>query len=293
MDPIQKLYNIRNENGLEQVRNHKKPPLRFRASEVADCARKIWYRLSGYLPAPRNARSDDYGVDGDAHHDVIRQMLEHYDIPIRGIAFEEDGEQKETRFLTKEFNVDGLNITVASRCDGEIYLEDLDKWALLEIKSAGYWKYKYLNDAFVDGGTTGAIAYMKEKRQNYYLQSLITATMHGNDLVYLVLKDRSDCNIGLWSGVLHQGLLFEVGEDDVQAILRKLASIHRKVMDGDPPVPGYLPGSNDCKWCEFRYACHDYTKRKKKGQEPHLLYPDPAITLPDAPEEGDEDTDSG
>jgi len=281
MDPIQMIYNLRDEAGRNDVRNYRKPPIRFRASEVANCSRQIWYRLSGYIPAPRYGRSDDYGIDGDAHHDITRQLLAHYGVKLRGLEFNEDGTQVETNFLAKEYNVDGLNVTVASRCDGEIFLEEITDWALLEIKSAGYWKFKYLNDAFIEGGREGAINYMKEKRRPYYEQSTITADMHGNGHIYLLLKDRSDCGLGLYNPDTneHTGLLYPVDQDDLTTILRKLANIKRKVMDGTPPMPEHIASSSDCKYCPFKYLCHDATRRARQKQEPAIRYPDPKVQI--------------
>ena len=40
-DPIQHLYDTMTENQIDKVRTHYKPSARFRASESADCMRKI------------------------------------------------------------------------------------------------------------------------------------------------------------------------------------------------------------------------------------------------------------
>ena len=92
MDPIIKyLYEARDEEGREKARNQRNPARRFRASGLTDCKRQEFYRQSGWIRKPRYAVSDDYGVDGDVHHDVVRQMMLAYGIRLAGITQAEDG----------------------------------------------------------------------------------------------------------------------------------------------------------------------------------------------------------
>ena len=123
-DPIEYLYEQMAEDGLNEVRSYSTPPKRFRASEAANCMRQIWYRLSGYRPAPRDAEGKMYGVAGDADHDITRQLFAHYGIELTGVKQEVDGVITETLYPRKQFEVEHggkvYKIDIAARADGAI-----------------------------------------------------------------------------------------------------------------------------------------------------------------------------
>jgi len=115
-------------------------------------------------------------------------------------------------------------------------------------------------------------------------------------MAYLLLKNRDDCSMGLNDPKKKKrsGLPFPVDQDDLQAVLRKLAHIKRKVMDGDPPLPEHIASSTDCKYCSYKYLCHDATRRARQKHEPVIKYPDPKVNVQHvvAKEESD-GTDTG
>jgi CRISPR/Cas system-associated exonuclease Cas4 (RecB family) len=313
MDPIQRMYLNRDERERQKIRDYKKPPARFRASELADCKRKIWYRHSGYVPAPRTGFSDDWSIDGDVHHDVVRQIMLEFGIQLCGITQHESGSTEEDGFVAHDFDVDGRTITVSTRQDGWIWHEDYG-WMLLEIKSQGHWVYHYVNKAYTDGwkddagveypaGPKAAVAYLMEKKPEYLAQvmaGIAIARAQGSaptpdgepldlDHAYLVIKDRGNCHIGLGTGDGDlQGLVIPYDQDILDKALRRAYVVKGKVLDGQPPMAEFTAGSKQCGYCPYRYACHDADKRRKQGLDPVLVYPDPAcgIEFLSADEEG-------
>ena len=324
MDPIIKyLYDARDEEGREKARNQRNPARRFRASGLTDCKRQEFYRQSGWIEKPRYAVSDDYGVDGDVHHDVVRQMMLAYGIRLAGITQAEDGSTDEFMFVTQDFDVtndngDTASITISTRQDGWIFHEDYG-WMLMEIKSVGHWPYTYMAKAFFEGwkdengkqyppGEDAALAYIWEKKPEYIAQIMAglaigkergpsnlpfdTEEQYTLDHAYLVIKNRSDCHIGYHDRDGNKdplgGIIIPWDADLFQKILRRCQVVKGKVNDGVAPIPEYPAGSKQCSYCPFKYACHDADKRRKQGKEPAIVYPDPAVKvefLPTAPEE--------
>jgi CRISPR/Cas system-associated exonuclease Cas4 (RecB family) len=308
MDPVARMYQKRDEDAREAVRNYKKPPVRFRASELADCKRQIFYRLSGYVPKPRYGFNDDWGIDGDVHHDIVRQQLLNWDVRLAGITQLEDGSTEEDRFITHDFDVDGRIVTVSTRQDGWIYHEDYG-WMMLEIKSVGHWPQTYMQKAYTDGYTTAhgvelpagedaALAYIIDKKPDYIAQINIGLAIHRArsiaqrpfpdeerytlDHAFLILKDRSNCHIGYHpdNGMpVLGGIVVPYDQANVDHTLRRLYITKGKVTDGVPPLPEYPAGSKQCGYCPFKYACHDADKRRKQGLSPAVVYPDPAVGI--------------
>jgi len=303
MDPIARIYKQRDEEGRDKIRNYRKPPQRFRASELTDCKRQIWYRLSGYVPAPRTGFDDDWSRDGDVHHDLVRALMREYGVRIAGVTFNEDGTQTEDRFIVHDFDVDGRQISVSTRQDGWIYHEDYG-WILLEIKSVGHWVHKYQLDAYAGigqredgtdrtGGHDDLLDYIKVKKPEWIAQchaGMKIAQERGVDALpfpsdekhdltkaYLVVKDRSNCHIGYHDddiGVVG-GVVIDFEQETWDKITRRLYATKGKVLDGKPPLPEYTSSSRACGYCPFRYLCHDARKRQKNGHTPAILYPDP------------------
>lgn len=315
MDPIVKMYLDRDEQGREKARNQRKPAMRFRASGLTDCKRQEFYRQSGWIEKPRYGYDDDYGVDGDVHHDVVRQMMLAHGIRLAGITQAEDGSTHEDQFVTQDFMVDGRTITISTRQDGWIYHPDYG-WMLMEIKSAGHWPFHYMEKAYQHGwtdelgnelpaGHDTALAYIQEKKPEYIAQ--VTAGMgisqkrgpdrlpfpsdekYTLDHAYLVIKDRSMCHIGYHNGPMPVlgGIIVPYDGALMDKTLRRCYITKGKILDGTPPIPEYPAGSKQCGWCKFKYACHDADKRRKLGESPAVVYPDPAVPVqfePDAEE---------
>lgn len=305
------MYLTRDEEGRAKVRRQRNPARRFRASGLTDCKRQEFYRQSGWLEKPRYAIDDDYGVDGDVHHDVVRQMMLGYGIKLAGITQAEDGSTDEFQFVTHDFEVDGRTITISTRQDGWIFHEDYG-WMLMEIKSVGHWPQHYMQKAYFDGwadevgkeyppGEEAALAYIWEKKPEYIAQIMAGLAIgkargadklpfdakerHTLDHAYLVVKDRSNCHIGYHDRDGQSnlpplgGIIIPWDEELFNKILRRCYITKGKIVDGTPPIPEYPAGSKQCSYCKFKYACHDADKRRKKGQEPFVVYPDSAIQV--------------
>lgn len=280
MDPVKRMYLARDADGRHAAKRYRKPPLRFRASELANCKRQQWYRLSGYRPAPSTGFQEDWSIDGDIHHDMVRQMLLHWGIELRGITQEGgEGETVEDPFVVADFEYNGMKFQIATRQDGWIKHEDYEKWPLLEIKSVGHWPYHYLAKAYETGGEDGFREYIAEKRPGYLYQMTVGMKIHGDDMAYLLLKDRSNSHIGihLSNGEIIGGVVFPYDNDVWEKIARRCVTVKRAVMDGIPPVPEYTAGSKQCGWCPFHYLCHGADKRRKAGLEPAVVYPDAEV----------------
>lgn len=306
-DPIVRMYEQRDEKGREQRRNHRPPPRRFRASELADCKRRIYYRHAGYVPAPDTGFQMDWSIDGDVHHDIVRQLMLSEGIRLAGITQNEDGTTDEDQFVSHDFELHGMRLPVSTRQDGWIYHEE-HGWMLMEIKSVGHWKYHYQLKAYEDGytdangndhppGHDALLAYLYDKSPAYIYQvhagmaiamargidelPFDTSEKYTLDKAYLVVKDRSNCHIGYHSqsmGLLG-GIIVPFRHHTWNKVLRRAYVTKKALSEGEPPRPGYTPGAYECKICPYRYACHDAIKRKKQGRTPYVVYPDPAVGL--------------
>lgn len=296
MDPIERIYKQRDEAGREAARNYRIPSQRFRASELADCKRRMWYRQMGYVPAPETGFKMDWSIDGDVHHDIVRQVLLAGGVELAGITQNEDGTTDEDQFHKYTFNHDGQELTVSTRQDGWVKHDD-HGWMLMEIKTVSHWKYKYMNDAYVQGGHDAVLAYLKEKYKNYIYQihaglaiakargpeflPFDASEKHTLDLAYLVIKDRSNCHIGFHDddrGVLG-GVYVPFDEDIWNVALNRMAIVKRKRNENEAPRPDYTASSRECSYCPYKYACHDAIKRRRQGKSPAVVYPDPAVGI--------------
>ena len=305
-DPVQQLYDWLNERGLNEARNHSAPPRRFRASEASNCTRSIWFRLKGSRPAPRNARGQLFGIGGDAHHDVTRQLFEHTGSPIGGVTYNEDGSVDEHMLVRREYTVrtpDGRDITfdVTSRADGKITTPRGE--ALCEIKSTGHWPYEWLSSAYTEGfkpvggdkippGHDAALARVKEKHKSWYWQCQVTMALCGYKLCYLIVKDRSGEAIGLHNTETGEsgGIYIPFDQVVFDEILQRFAYASRKLADGEKPVAEFAAKSQTCSYCDFRYLCHGAAERRAKGLEPAVLHPGPQFEEHD---DGEAVEDSG
>lgn len=287
MDPVQKLYAEIEKGLVDDVRNYRKPPRRFRASEAADCSRKIWYRHSGYVPAPRTPFLELVSTSGNIHHDYVRQLLALYGVELTGLQMNADGTVTEDATIVRQFERGGVKFDVSGRSDGgvTVTIEDVDEDAVLEIKSVGGLQYKYINKAFARG-PEAVYRYIHEKCRSYVYQGTTMALLQDKRYVYLLLVNRDMMEIGLFeaaTGRRHGGLQWRVDEELQEQILRKFASVTKAVNRGVPPAPEFLPGSKECERCDFLVYCHQAIERKQRGIEPHVLYPVPGVI--NAPEE--------
>jgi len=276
MDPVVQLYDGLTEDGIDEARHHKAPPQRFRASEANNCMRRIWHRLHGDRPAPRTAGLAVYGVCGDADHDISRQMMEHYGVKLDGLIFNDDGTVSENLMFRKtfpyEFKGQEYDVELTCRADGVI--ETPQGRCLLEIKGMGFWKYKYLNEAFEQGGHEAALTYVYKKSPSYIDQCMVTMKLCGFDRAYLLVKDRSTGTLGLHNSKTGErsGIYIDFDEDHFNDILQRFGYVARKLREGKPPIPEHPKGMQECGYCEFRYRCHDMFDRKGE-----IIYPGPNV----------------
>jgi hypothetical protein len=259
------------------------------------------------VPAPDTGFQMDWSIDGDVHHDIVRQVMLNEGIRIAGITVDEDGSTDEDQFVSYDFDVQGLTLPVSTRQDGWIFHDDYG-WMLMEIKSVGHWKYHYQLKAYEEGyensegvkyepGHDAVLAYLYDKAPAYIYQmhaGLAIARARGPkhlpfdtsepytlDHAYLIIKDRSNCHIGYHSTTqgLLGGIVMPFDDATWEKVLQRLYVTRKGINEGNPPRPGYTAGSYQCKICPYKYACHDAIKRKQQGRKPYVVYPDPAVPI--------------
>jgi hypothetical protein len=287
-EPIRELFKRIKEHCWEKARHHTTPRQNIRASEAGECPRQIYLRLKGFRPKPRTPQQEMYGVFGDADHDIIRKLFIHYDIPIRGVTESADGTMTETIERQKVFEREGPSIPVVARADGEIDTYR-GKCLLMEIKTIGHWKYDYLQKAYWHGGHDEALERVKTKHPGWYAQCQTAMVVLGYEMVYLVVKGRSEEDIGVYKldennkpiEETRTGIYVPLDMDHWATLLKKFGYIMDCMAQNEPPglqqCP--LPGSKECKWCDFHYMCYGAEQRKKAGKEPHIVYPGPQIDI--------------
>lgn len=281
-DPIQHLYDMMTENQIDKVRTHYKPSARFRASESADCMRKIWHRLRGDKPAPRSAEGMMYGIIGDIDHDITRDLLNQSGCTVGHVEYDGDGAPgRETlqgrRIYTVDLNGKDIEVEVSARADGS--LNTPKGRALLEIKGISAWAYDWMNKAFINGGHQGVVDYIKEKRPGWYSQMQVSMALFGYDICYLIVKDRSSGTLGFRNPETGErsGAYFQFDPDFFRQTLQRFAFVKSKLgaPDDQGPRPEFAAKSKECGFCDWRWRCHGADERRKKGLEPVYLYPGP------------------
>lgn len=297
-DPILHLYEQLAEDGLNEVRSYSTPPKRFRASEAADCMRKVWYRLAGYRPAPRGPEAKMYGVAGDADHDITRQMFLHYGIAVTGITQNVDGQVTETLYPRVQYKVEHAgktyNVDVVARADGQI--DTPRGLALLEIKGTGFYRYDWLNKTYEKEGIEAADERVRVKHQSWYAQCQVTMALTGHKQTYLVVKARDSATLGVFKTdsdgkpILEsrRGQFIDFDQKFWESTLQRFAYVMRKLEENKAPAPEFTAGSNECNYCPFFYLCHGAEQRRAAKLEPAILYPGPKIDII-APESMGED----
>jgi len=283
-DPIQHVYDRIQEDMYNEVRQYKRPLEHFRASEAGDCWRAVYYRLAGYRPAPKSPKSFLYGTGGDVDHNLIRQMLSHYGIELRGITFEADGSVKEHIHYKQTLPTKHGEITVSFRSDGEIHTPH--GWTHLEIKGKGKNAVYWMNQAYQQGGHDAAVARLLDKYRGDYWQCQIGMKLTGHKHAYLLWKDRDSENLGLhrdndmMQDIEVTGIYLDFDEEAWQQIVDRFTYIKGCLEKREPPSTEYPAGSDACKkWCRYWYLCHGADQRKRKGMEPSILYPGPQIDI--------------
>lgn len=273
-DPINKIYDGLVAEAEAAVKAYKKPSFRFRASEITDCRRKIFYRLSGYVPFPRRPWLALVAESGNLHHDYFRYLANHFDMGLKGVTFNEDGSQDELENQAKEFTYDGVTFTLSCRPDGLIDLPQGE--AILEVKTMTTFQYEKINSAWKKAGNGGVLGFLQLEKPSYLWQGNQTGLIMGRNYVYLMCIDRNLNRIGV-SGVgfgkphtwdeadnpRAGGATWEIEDHDRENILAKASSVAQHVVEGKPPVAEFTASSTECGQCDFFLYCHG----KKKGLE--------------------------
>lgn len=275
-DPIQRIYERRRLENIQALQKYKAPRPNFRASEVRNCVRQVYYRLAGYIPKASDPRLDDYGVDGDYNHDMVRDFLVRHGVKIMGVRFEKDGTQTETMSKTVEYEFGGYKFKVSARLDGAIRIGGVKH--ILEIKSKGFWKLKPFLEAFSGGGGETAVrGALQREAPEHQAQLNLCMDMFNIRHGYLVFKDRSECAVGLHERNHRErilgGVIFDFDAKLHTATMRRLASVQQALEQEVPPDAEYIDGSKPCNMCDFHHLCHGADQRRVQGREPFQWHP--------------------
>ena len=273
-DPLWKIYEGLANESEYAVLNYKKSSRRFRASEVAGCRRKMWYRLGGFIPLPTYPWLEMVGAAGDLGHDYFRYLANHYEIGLGGIKFDKStGKQEEIDNAWEDYDFNGQKFTLSCRPDGSMQLPQGE--AILEIKTVTSYAFDKAQRAWIKGGNQAAIDHYLVEKPNFLWQGNQSAMILKKDFVYLLAVDRNLNRIGFstegfgkkhgWeplAGRRSGGAIWEVEESDKENILYKAADI-TEALNGDvaPPAPEFLASSTECGQCGFFVYCHGSKKK--------------------------------
>lgn len=263
MDPVKQTYAMLDQQAMEEFTDGYKRAQRFRASEVDNCSRRIFYDVSGYeKDSAETGKQQLYGLYGDITHDVVRNLMRKAGVELDGLEFNEDGSVTELINLREQVSHNGVDLTIAARADGIVVVDG--KRYGLEIKSVSGFVYDYMHKVYTGTasrkmtaqygvGTKGLRKYVATKYSKYLKQAHLTAYLAGLDGVYLVIADRSSCQFGFDGD--GSALMYDLDMKIVDGVLSKLAMIQRKIRDGEPPMRDYTKGSKECGWCPFKERC--------------------------------------
>jgi len=256
MDPIRQVYNYLDQQNIEEVKNFRKPSVRFRPSEMDDCPRKIFYRLGGNRPMAVPGKISLYGQDGDFCHDSVRWLMKNAGVELDGLEFDEaTGNIKELVSFQKPWEHKGEKFVISGRADGLIKVGD--EWMILEIKSVDGMKWRYLNDAWQKGNLLEYLATGNQgKYRKYLVQCEISMRVLGYEHVYLVFKDRSMCQIGCHNDKTGEiaGVVLERNDVLWEDILGTMYMVNKSLRTNVAPMQ-LVEGSYQCGFCEFRDTC--------------------------------------
>ena len=276
-DPITQLYEWLQAKALDDVRNWTPPPRRYWASEAGGCLRRTYYRLSGARPAPESPDSVLIGMDGNVHHDIVRQLFDQAGVEQRAITLETDGSTTET-YIRKEYHYKGYDIEVSGRPDGEIYTPY--GWCVHEIKGKGMG-FKYYRDAYKKGGSSAVLERMRIKDKTWEPQAQFMMDMRGLDKWCLTIKDRDLARMGVIpaGSIIPCCAYMDRDPKALDAALDRLVIVEKALESGEPPVHGHLPSSWQCKSCRWAYMCYEADERRERKLKPEVVYPVPEDVL--------------
>lgn len=260
-DPITKVYDYLDKCNRDEVATYQfsASKRRFNPSSIANCSRQLYYEMTGEVPRIIPGFISLYGQDGDISHDSVRWLMKQAGVVMDWLEFDETtGRIEEKGYFRKEIEHNGERFTVSGRADGLVYLEDLDKSLPLEIKSVDGFKAKYIQSAYEKGNLLDYLHTGNSgKYYKWLCQMTLTSKMMGYDATYLVLKDRSLCQIGVRDVVndVREGFIVPVDEALYVELLNKMAVISKMIREKTPPIREYLDGDYDCRICNFNHIC--------------------------------------
>lgn len=275
-DPIRSYYIRRNAELLEKLKKYKPPRQHFVASQLGMCRLALWFEQSGYLPSVKTARDDDYGNDGDMHHDAVRRFMQSIGLKIDDVKFREDGTVEETGVYVLDLKHKGKKFRISMRLDGKVKTGTVRR--TLEIKSIGYWKLKPIVDVWTNTESeTAVLAWLLQNRKDIIYQVHANMVATGLKSTYLVIKSRSECYTGLHSSKnpdsILGGIVVPFSDNVWQGILNKLAFVQKHLDSKTEPEPDFIEPSKECDYCKYQHLCHGAAKREKKGLSPARLHP--------------------
>lgn len=275
-DPIQRIYEKRKLANVKALSSYKAPNDNFRASEVLDCVRRMYYRRAGYIPAADDPRMEDYGVDGNVCHDSTRAFLVRHGVKVMGVRFEKNGTQVETMSKTHTFTFSGIKFKVSARLDGAIRIGGVKH--ILEIKSKGFWKLKPFLEAYSAGGNELNVREsLQVNAPEHIAQANMCMDMFDIPYTYLLFKDRSECAVGLHErnkpDRILGGVVLELDSKRQESTLRRLAGVQHALDRELAPEPEYLDGSKACGFCPFYHLCHGAQRRLAQSKQPPTWHP--------------------
>lgn len=279
-NPVQRIYDYLEEKEAARAARPKSDKIRFRPSEIGGCWREIWYRLSGYEPRPIDGRTSLLFMDGDLHHNVIRQLMQEAGVELGDLIFQADGEVEETgvvlRTVTVPFGGKEYDVTLSGRADGAVRTEEgMD---LLEIKSVGKWKFDKFQTTFLKGGEKAVIKLLRDEvkpragarpspkhaNRRFWFQFQSTMLAADRTAMYIVFKNRDTGEIGFLDdeGVRH-GFRVLADEAVQQEILARCARVMKALEEKKPPSTEFMDGTTPCNMCNFYQHCWGAMKEKE------------------------------
>lgn len=256
MEPVTQVYQYLDKQNKLEAEYVRKPSSRYRLSELGDCARRIKYRHEGTETQAVPGFVSLFGQDGDIAHDSVRWLMRKAGVELDGLHFnEETGEIKETMFCRKTIEHKGIPIDITGRADGMVRYDD--EWMLLEIKSIDGWKSKYLNDAYNKGEFLSYLENGSSGKMAKFLDQCEAAMRCFNfDKTYLVMKDRSMCQIGSHDTKhdVREGFVLHRDDERWERIKNKLAMIEKAKADGTDLLR-MTEGHWQCQQCPFSDKC--------------------------------------
>lgn len=274
MDPIENLYEYLEKEEATRVERWRPPQdLRFRPSELGGCLRALYYRLAGNRPRPLRADTKLMFLDGDVQHNVIRQMMREAGAVLGDLTFEEDGGVEETGASKRTISINhggkDYDVTLSGRNDGLVEIDG--RMVLLEIKTVGGYKFQQFQYAYERKGAAGVIKLLQDdvkKRagarphprhanRRFWYQFQGTMLLRDAPELYVVIKNRDGCEVGLKAAgaTRGSGVLVPADPDVQDTILHRCASVLAALDVQQAPMAEFMDGSRTCLNCDFYNLC--------------------------------------